>query len=140
MASFIAQKTQRRLNLANERARDEKTVRNVDQTMAPAATRRHPSPSAVLMSPNRSGRKNWPRRSNGERSNDRIYGTVIQFLVAKAGTYVTVASEYEEETNGPYGYHGDTRRERANRDEGHDEVPEPEGTRRDGDSSSSEKE
>ena len=70
-ASFLAQKTQRRLDLANERARDEKTVRNNDQTMAPAATTRPMHPSAVLANPNRSDRTNWSRRNNGGRPNDR---------------------------------------------------------------------
>ena len=126
MASFLAQKTQRRLDLANERARDEKTVRNNDQTMAPAATTRSPHPTAVLANPNRSDRTNWARRSNGGRPNDRRYGNRNTRFGRNGGTYVTIASEYEEEKNGPHGYHGDVRRERSNRDEGHDEAPEPE--------------
>ena len=62
---FLAQKTQRRLDLANERAREEKTIRKKDQTMAPAAEKRPPNPSTVLANPNLSHRTNWPRRSNG---------------------------------------------------------------------------
>ena len=58
MVSFLTQKTQRRLDLANERARDEKTIRNNDQTMAPAATSRTPIPSTVLANQNRSDRTN----------------------------------------------------------------------------------
>ena len=107
MASFLAQKTQRRLNLANERARDEKTVRNNDQTMAPTATTRSLHPRAVLANPNRSERTNGPRRSNGGRPNDRRYGNRNTRFGRNGGTYVTIASEYEEDTNGPHGYHGD---------------------------------
>ena len=140
MASFLAQKTQRRLDLSNERARDEKTVRNNDQKMAPAATTRPPHPSAVLSNPKRSDQTNLPRRNNGGRSKDRRYGNRNTRFGRNGGTYVTIASEYEEETNGPHGYHGNARRERSNRDERHDEAPEPEWTRRDGDSSNSENE
>ena len=64
MASFLAQKNQRSLDLANERARDEKTVRNSDQTTAPAQNTRPPHLSAVLANPNRCDRTNWPRRNN----------------------------------------------------------------------------
>ena len=70
MASFLAQKTQRRLDLGNERARDEKAVRSNDQTMAPAATTRPPNPSALLANPERSDRTNWPGRNNGGLPND----------------------------------------------------------------------
>ena len=55
MPSFLAQKTLRRFDLANERARDEKTARIHEPTAAP----RPPNPSAVLTNPNRSDR-NWP--------------------------------------------------------------------------------
>ena len=140
MASFLAQKTQRRLDLANERAPDEKTVRNNDQTMAPAATTRPPHPSAVLPNPDRSDRTNWPRRNNGGRPNDRRYGNRNTRFGRNGGTYVTIASEYEDETSEPHEYHADTRRERSNRGEGHDGAPEPEWTRRDGHSSNSENE
>ena len=64
MASFLAQKTQRRLDLANEQARDDKTVRNKDQTVAPVATTKAPHPSEVLANPNRSDGTNWLRRNN----------------------------------------------------------------------------
>ena len=123
MASFLAQKTQRRLDLANERARDEKTIRNNDQTMALGGTARTPNRSTVLGNPNHSNRTNWPRRSNGGRPNDRTYGNRNTRFSHNGSTYVTVASEHKEEANGPYGYHGDTRRERSNRDEGRDEAP-----------------
>ena len=140
MASFLAQKTQRRLNLANERARYEKTVRNNDQTVAPAATTRPPHPSAVIANPNCSDRTNWPRRNNGGRPNDRRYENRNTRFGRNGGTYVTMASEQDEETNGLHGYHGDTRRERSNHGEGHDVAPEPEWTRHDEDSSNSENE
>ena len=54
--------------------RDEKTVRNNAQKMAPAATTRSPHPNAVLTNPNRGNRTNWPRKSNYGRPNDRRYG------------------------------------------------------------------
>ena len=133
MASLLAQKTQRRLDLANERARDEKTVRNNDQSMAPAATTRAPHPSAVLANPNRSDRTNWPRRNNGGRPNDRRYGNQNTHFGRSGGTYFTAAPEDEGETNRPHGYHKETRRERSNCDE----ACGPEWTRYDGDSSSS---
>ena len=60
MASLPAQKTQRRLDLANERARDGRTIRNNDQTMAPAAATRPPNPSTVLANPNCSDGTKWP--------------------------------------------------------------------------------
>ena len=86
MASFLARKTQRRLDLANKRARDEKTVRNNDQTMALAATTRPLNPSAVLPNPNRGDRTNWPRRNNGGR-----YGNRKTYFGRSGGTYVTTA-------------------------------------------------
>ena len=108
--------------------------------MAPAATTRPSNQSAVLANPNRSDRTNWPTRNNGGRPNDRRYENRNTRFGRNGGTYVTIASEYDEETNGPHDYHGDKRRERSNQDEGHDEAPEPEWTRRDGDSSNSENE
>ena len=96
MASFLAQKPQQRLDPANERARDEKTVRNKDQTMAPIATTRSSHPSALLANPNRSDRTNWPRRNNGGRPNDRRYGNRNTRFCRNGGTRVTIASEYED--------------------------------------------
>ena len=140
MASFLAQKTQRRLDLANERARDEKNIPNNDEIMAPAATTRPPNLSTAPTNPNRRDRTNWLRRSNGGRPNDRRYRNRNTRFGRNGGTYVTIASEYGEATNRQHGYHGDARGERSNLGEGHDEAPEPEWTRYDGDSSKSENE
>lgn len=57
-----------------------------------------------------------------------MYGDRKTSFGRNGGTYVTIASEHNGETNGPDGYHKDTRRERSKREEGHEEAPEPERT------------
>ena len=66
--------------------------------MAQAAPTRLANQSEVLANPNRNDRTNWPRRSNGGQPNDRRYGNRNTRFGRKGGTYVTIASEYEEET------------------------------------------
>ena len=84
LSSFLAQETQRRLDLANERARDETTTRNNNQTMAPATTTRPANPSTVLANQNRSDRTNWPRTTVDDPTiEDTETGT--HALVATAG-------------------------------------------------------
>ena len=112
MVSFLVQKTQRRMDLAKERAHDEKAARNNDQAMEPAATTRPPNPSAVLSNPNCIDRTNWSRRSNGGRPNDRRYGNRNARFGCNGGTYVTMEPEDERDMKGPHGYHEDTRRKR----------------------------
>ena len=95
MASFLEQNTERRLDLANERARDENTARKNFQTMAPAASTTPPNPNAVLANPIHSDRTNWPRRSNGGRPNYRRYGNRNTRFGRNGGTYLTIAPEDE---------------------------------------------